>query len=112
TSGLLDDSHRSLTLEFDVGNPDNQLSGGDYAQVQLRLQRKSATLWVPVESLLQTQSGTYVLTVQDGSIHRVPVQEGIRLDSLTEVFGQFSSEDHILSKPSEEIKEGPVDQSS
>lgn len=112
TSGLLDDSHRSLTLEFDVDNPDNQLPGGDYAQVQLRLQRKSATLWVPAESLLQTQSGTYILTVQDGSVHRVPVQEGIRLDSLTEVFGQFSSEDQVLSKPSEEINEGPVGQSS
>lgn len=111
TSGLLDDHHRSLTLEFDVDNPNNQLQGGDYAQVQLQLQRKSSTIWVPAESLLQTQSGTYVLTLQNGSIHRIPVQEGIRLDSLTEVFGQLSLEDQVLSKPSEEIKEGPVDQS-
>lgn len=35
-------------------------------------------------------------------------QRGIRIDTLTEVFGHLSPEDPILLKPSEEIHEGPV----
>ncbi|PPK99242.1 RND family efflux transporter, MFP subunit [Parapedobacter indicus] len=104
TSGLLDQQDRSLTLEFDVPNPLGELQGGDYAQVNLKLQRKSPSHWVPGKSILNTQSGTYVMTLNDQEIRRIPVKEGIRLDTLTEVFGNLSPEDHILLKPSEEIK--------
>jgi len=108
TSGLLDQQDRSLTLEFDVNNMSGELRGGDYAQVKLKLQRKSPTYWVPANSVLTTQSGTYVLTQNDDEIKRVPIKEGIRLDSLTEVFGHVSARDQIILKPSEEIKEGQI----
>lgn len=108
TSGLLDDSQRSLTLEFDVENDNGSLQGGDYAQADLYLKRQSPSVWIPAESLLKTQSGTYVLTVADSSISRVPVEEGIRLDSLIEVFGPLDPQVQILRKPSEEINEGPL----
>jgi RND family efflux transporter MFP subunit len=108
TSGLLNRQDRSLTLEFDVNNPSGELQGGDYAQVKLELQRKSPTNWVPNKSVLTTQSGTYVLTLNNNEIKRVPVKEGIRLDSLTEVFGNIAPQDNIILKPSEEIKEGQI----
>lgn len=104
TSGLLDQQDRSLTLEFDVPNPTGELQGGDYAQVNLKLQRKNPSHWVPGKSILNTQSGTYVMTFNDQEIRRIPVKEGIRLDTLTEVFGNLSPGDHIILKPSEEIK--------
>lgn len=104
TSGLLDRQDRSLTLEFDVSNLSGALQGGDYAQVKLKLQRKDPTHWVPAKSVLTTQSGTYILTLNDHEIKRIPVQEGIRLDSLTEVFGNLSPENNVILKPSEEIK--------
>lgn len=106
TSGMLDTKDRSLTLEFDVSNPDGALQGGDYAQVKLTLQRQSPSFWVKSKSVLQTQSGTYVLTLNDHNIQRIAVNEGIRLDSITEVFGNLSPQDQIILKPSEEIKEG------
>ena len=106
TSGLLDQQDRSLTLEFDVDNPSGGLQGGDYAQVRLKLQRKSPSHWVPSKSVLNTQLGTFVLTLNDNEIKRVAVSEGVRMDTLTEVFGNLSAEDHIILKPSEEIKEG------
>ncbi|HRN55178.1 MAG TPA: efflux RND transporter periplasmic adaptor subunit [Agriterribacter sp.] len=108
TSGLLDRQDRSLTLEFDVNNPLGELQGGDYAQVRLKLQRKSPTNWVPSKSVLTTQSGTYVMMLNNDEIKRIPVKEGIRLDTLTEVFGSLSPQDNIILKPSEEIKEGQI----
>lgn len=110
TSGLLDQQDRSLTLEFDVDNPSGELQGGDYAQVKLKLQRKNPSHWVQSKSVLNTQSGTFVLTLNDNEIKRVLVNEGIRLDTLTEVFGNLSPEDNIILKPSEEIKEGKLNQ--
>jgi RND family efflux transporter MFP subunit len=106
TSGLLDQQDRSLTLEFDVNNPSGELQGGDYAQVKLKLQRKNPSYWVPAKSVLNTQAGTFVMTLNDKEIKRINVKEGIRLDTLTEVFGNLSPQDNIILKPSEEIKEG------
>lgn len=108
TSGLLDQQDRSLTLEFDVNNPSGELQGGDYAQVKLKLQRKAPSYWVKSKSVLNTQSGMYVLTMNNDEVKRVAVNEGIRLDTLTEVFGNLSPEDKIIIKPSEEIKEGKI----
>lgn len=107
TSGLIDQQDRSLTLEFEVNNSSGELQGGDYAQVMLKLKRKSPTFWVKNGSVLNTQSGNYVLTLNGNAVKRIPVKEGIRLDSLTEVFGNLNSGDNIILKPSEEIKEGP-----
>lgn len=108
TSGMLDQQDRSLTLEFDVNNPSGELQGGDYAQVKLKLQRKTSSYWVKNKSVLNTQSGMYVLTINNDEIKRIAVSEGIRLDTLTEVFGNLSPQDNIILKPSEEIKEGKI----
>lgn len=108
TSGLLDQQDRSLTLEFDVSNPSGELQGGDYAQVKLKLKRKSPSNWVQTKSVLNTQSGTYVLTLNNDEVKRIAVSEGVRLDTLTEVFGNLSPADNIIMKPSEEIKEGKI----
>lgn len=108
TSGLLDRGDRSLKLEFDVDNTSGELQGGDYAQVKIALQRKNPTCWVPGESVLQTQSGAFVMTLNNGIIKRIPVKTGIRLDSLTEVFGALLPKDSILLKPSEQINEGKI----
>ncbi len=108
TSDLINQQDRSLTLEFDVNNPSGELRGGEYAQVKLKLQRKDDSHWVPSRSILNTQSGTYVMTLNNKSIKRIAVNEGIRLDTLTEVFGNLSLGDSIILKPSEEIKLGKI----
>lgn len=108
TSGLLNQQDRSLTLEFDVDNPSRELQGGDYAQVKLKLKRKTPSSWVPKKSVLTTQAGTFILILDDQEIKRIPVKEGVHLDTLTEVFGQISTESQIILKPSEEIKEGKI----
>jgi len=46
--------------------------------------------------------------LNNNEVKRIAVNEGIRLDTLTEVFGNLSPEDKIIIKPSEEIKEGKI----
>lgn len=104
TSGLLDQQDRSLTLEFDVNNNAGKLQGGDYAQVTLQLQRQDSTYWVPEQSVVNTQVGVFVLAKNGNNIKRIAVKEGIKIDTLREIFGNLTGEDSILLKPSEELQ--------
>ncbi|MDG2432061.1 MULTISPECIES: efflux RND transporter periplasmic adaptor subunit [Flavobacterium] len=104
SSGFLNRDDRSLTIEFDVDNASGDLQGGDYAQVKLKLQRKAPSYWVKKGSILNTQSGTFVLTFNNNEIKKVAIKEGIKLDTIAEVFGEFSNDDLIVVKPSEEMK--------
>lgn len=109
TSGLLNNQDRSLTLEFDIDNKDKRFKGGDYAQVQLNLQRHNPTYWVNNKSILRSQAGTFVLTLdKEQNLKRIPVKMGAQLDTITEVFGQLALDDLIINKPSEEMKEGKI----
>ncbi|GAC1310073.1 MAG: efflux RND transporter periplasmic adaptor subunit [Mucilaginibacter sp.] len=103
---LLQQTSRSVTVEFDVDNKDMSLSGGEYAQVVLMLRRQEPTLWVPVTSVVHAQSGIFILDADSNRIKRIPVVEGIRKDSLQEVFGQLSLQLKILKTGTEELAEG------
>lgn len=104
SSGLINSQNRALYLEFDVKNSDQNLNGGEYAQVQLTLKRKTATFWVSPENILNTQSGLFVLTQNQDKIQRIAVKEGVRLDTVTEVFGNLKEGDLIVQRPTEQMK--------
>jgi membrane fusion protein, multidrug efflux system len=106
SSKVLNKSLRSLMAEFDISNPDNQLSGGEYVQAEVLFQRPAPSLWVPSSSIVHAPSGVFVLKVEQGIIRRVQVEEGIRQDTLTEVFGSLQENDQIVVKGSEELREG------
>lgn len=104
SSSMINSQNRAVTLEFDVKNTDQSLNGGEYAQVQLKLKRQDATFWVSPKHILKTQSGLFVLTKNNGDIKRIPVKEGVRLDNVTEVFGNFKENDLIVQRPTEQMK--------
>jgi len=106
---VIDPVTRALALEFDVPNTKEELNGGDYTDVQLKLKREHPTLFVPTSSIIQSQSGIFVLRVIDGKeIERVPVKLGQQTAELTEVFGQIQPQDQIVKKASEEINNGQI----
>lgn len=105
-SGLLDQENRSIAAEFDVDNGKRTLAGGEYAQVKLMLKRPDSTLWVPASSVVQAQSGVFVLKVENGVIERIPVALGIRIKEMQEVFGELRSVDEVLKTGTEELEEG------
>lgn len=109
SSRLINRADRSMTLEFDVSNTQQKLNGGEYAQVKLNLQRRAPTFWVSENSILKTQSGRYVFTVNDDNrIHKVIIKEGVRLEDKVEVFGDFGEGKRVIINPSERIEEGSI----
>lgn len=104
-SGLLQAGSRSVMAEFDVDNKDAALNGGEYAQVKLTLRRPEPTVWVPATSVVRAQSGVFILRKDPDGIKRIPVIEGIKKDTLQEVFGEVAADQQIIKKGSEEIHE-------
>ncbi|MFD1630168.1 efflux RND transporter periplasmic adaptor subunit [Pseudopedobacter beijingensis] len=106
-ASIIDDRDRSLALEFDVINNASEMRGGDYAEVSIPFQRKEATWWLPASAIMQTQSGTFVISVNDeGVANRIPVKVGVRQTEKTEVFGHLNETSRIIKQASEEIIEG------
>ncbi len=109
SANVIQKDGRALFTEFDVMNNNEELNGGEYAQVQLELQRSDKTVWVPVSSVIRTQSGTFVLKVENQQkIKRILINEGRRIDTLQEVFGMINVEDKLIKHASEELSEGIV----
>ncbi len=106
SSKTIDPSLRSLMVEFDVNNQDQLLSGGEYTQVHLKLIRQRASWQVPASSIVHAKSGVFVVKIEDQVVQRVPVETGIRQDSLVEVFGNLQEGDLIAVNGSEELREG------
>lgn len=104
SSGMINSQNRAVSLEFDVKNSDQNLNGGEYAQVQLKLKRKTPTFWVSPKSILNTQSGLFVLTQNQTNIQRIAIKKGVRLDTVTEVFGKLKEGDLIVQRPTEQMK--------
>ncbi|HUH28624.1 efflux RND transporter periplasmic adaptor subunit [Gelidibacter sp.] len=101
SSKMINSQNRAITLEFDVKNEDQNLNGGEYAQVHLKLKRQNPTFWVSPKSILKTQSGLFVLTKNQDNIQRIPIKEGVRLDTVTEIFGKLKEGDSIVQRPTE-----------
>lgn len=106
SSGILNPNDRSVMLEFDVDNTANDLHGGEYAQVKIALKRPDSTFWVPTSSVVEAQSGAFIVQVKNSKIKRMPVALGLQIDGQQEVFGNISVRDSILKKGSEELEEG------
>jgi membrane fusion protein, multidrug efflux system len=105
-SGALDVASRSVIAEFDIPNSGTQLRAGQYAKVNIQMMRLQPTLWVPTTSIVQAQSGIFIIKVDSGITKRIAVQTGVVKDTMTEVFGELQPSDIILQKGSEEVKEG------
>jgi len=97
---------RALMVEFDIKNEDGKLKGGEYIHAEITFSRGTPSTWVPSTSIVDAPSGMFVLKVQNNTIRRVAVKQGVRKDGQTEVFGNLKADDIIAVKGSEELREG------
>lgn len=106
SSEVLDKSLRSLMVEFDIDNTNRKLNGGEYIQAEVNFRRSAPSIWVPVTSVVNAPSGMFVLEVQGDTLRRVMVKQGVRKDSVIEVYGELEEKDVIVVNASEELREG------
>lgn len=99
---------RSEAIEIDVLNKDGQLKPGMYAEVKIPMLSGAKSLLVPNAAIVRSTEREYVITVREGKAKLIDIKEGLAGKDSTEVFGALVASDHIVTKASEEIKDGTV----
>ncbi|WP_234733575.1 efflux RND transporter periplasmic adaptor subunit [Tellurirhabdus bombi] len=100
------EENRAMIAEFDVNNASHELKAGMYAEVRLPLERPVRTLFVPTSSVVSSSEKVFVIRVKDNKAIWVPVEKGVVVDSLVEVFGSLQVGESIVRVASEELRDG------
>ncbi len=108
TSGALDPRSRTLRVELDVDNADHALLPGRAVDVLWPLDADGEQLFVPATALVRTTEGTWVWAVRNGSLVRVEVDEQLREGTDVAVSGALEPGDHVVTRGSEDLVEGPL----
>ncbi|XAZ81894.1 efflux RND transporter periplasmic adaptor subunit (plasmid) [Fibrella sp. ES10-3-2-2] len=96
---------RAELIEVEVNNPGMRLMPGMYASVGFPVQRRDKSLYVPKTAVVTSMEGTYVIAVQDGKTHYVPVQTGNESEDQVEVIGKLKPNEPVLASASDDIRD-------
>ncbi|MFC4870880.1 efflux RND transporter periplasmic adaptor subunit [Negadavirga shengliensis] len=109
-SGSINPQTRTETWEYEFDNTDGILKPGMYATAKLKLNRKEESFVVPTAAVATTLEKKFVIRVRDGFTEWVDVRTGISKGGKTEIFGPVNAGDILLSRASDELKQGqPVE---
>jgi membrane fusion protein (multidrug efflux system) len=103
---VIDAKTRTMPVELDVKNGNGALAPGMFAEVTWPVRKPRMSLLVPPTSVVTTTEKVFVIRVKDGKAEWVPVKKGAASGDLVEVFGDLSSNDKIVKRGSDELREG------
>ena len=105
-SGSLDAKLRSQHIEMDVINANHQLIPGMVAEVSIPQTVNANAYSVPTSAVLNSSTGVFVISIRNSLNLWLPIKTGRTYDGKTEIFGAIQSGDTILTRASEEIRNG------
>src|SRR5206468_3143878 len=73
----LDPETRNMRTEIDLSNPEERLYPGMYAEVSLEMNRRPDALTVPAAAVGSDGDGSFVDTITDNRITRLPIKTGL-----------------------------------
>lgn len=107
-SGALNLSNRTEIWEFLYPNKANQLKSGMFANANIKFTRAAPTFFVPASAVVTNLERRFVIRVKDGKTQWVDIRNGISVNDGTEIFGDIMEGDTLISRGTDEIKEGIV----
>lgn len=105
-SGSINPQTRTEIWEYEFDNQEGILKPGMYAMAALILNRAEESFVVPSAAVATTLEKKFVIRVKDGVMEWVDVRTGISKNGKTEIFGELNSGDILLSRASDELKQG------
>ena len=103
----LDPVSRTLQVELQVDNPKRELFPGAYAIVRLNLASSTATLRLPVNTILFRAAGLQVATVgSDRRLTLKKITQGRDFGTEIEVLSGIGPDDDIVVNPPDSITDG------
>jgi len=113
----LDRQTRTMETEIDVPNADGRLVPGMYAETELELLKKAASLTVPIQAVSRNGKEATVLVVGPGNrIEERPVQLGVEGARRLEVVSGLAEGDRVVIgsrsqfRPGESVEPRPIEE--
>jgi membrane fusion protein, multidrug efflux system len=85
-SPMIDVGTRTFQVKAQVDNTDHLLNPGMFARVRVVTEVFEEALIVPWESVIQTESETYIYTIQDDLARKIPVRLGVVTPEWAQLF--------------------------
>ncbi|HWV72145.1 MAG TPA: efflux RND transporter periplasmic adaptor subunit [Pseudosphingobacterium sp.] len=104
-AGALDTRLRSQRIEMDVNNANKALLPGMITEVEVPLTGEEHTFVVPLEAVLNSTLGTYVIKVEHDSTKWIPIKTGRQADGKMEIFGDLKESDQLVKLATEEVRD-------
>jgi membrane fusion protein, multidrug efflux system len=105
TSGVLDQTTRTLRVELNVPGGDVVLPGA-FVYVKLHVPRERPVPVIPASALVVRKEGTLVARVRDGAVTMVPVKLGRDFGKEIEVVEGVMPGDEVVVQPSDTLDTG------
>jgi RND family efflux transporter MFP subunit len=102
----VDIATRTMAVELDVTNTQEQLAPGTFCQVRWPVKRQAPSLFVPSSSVAATTDRTFVIRVRDGKTEWVDIRTGLTSGTIVEVFGDLKPGDQVAGRGTDELRAG------
>ena len=106
-SPTVDMKTRTFLVKAKVANPDRRLNPGMFARVSLVTAVHDQAAVVPWQSVIQTETDTYIYVLKDGLAHRVDIRLGKVTPQWAEVLSpQLKADTPVVAEGKFMVKEG------
>lgn len=97
---------RTMQVELDYRNADDQITPGSFANVDWPIQRAYPTLFVPSSAVTTDLQRTFVIRVRQRKAEWVDVKTGVTVNGKAEVFGDLKADDVVVRNATDSIRAG------
>jgi membrane fusion protein (multidrug efflux system) len=99
----VDPVNRTATVKARLPNPNRVLRPGQFASVELPLERRPRAVVVPEEAIVSDGEQALVYVVQDGVATARPVETGLRIPGHVEIRTGLTAGEHIVRTGHEKL---------
>ena len=108
SSQSLNNSYRSETIEMDIENTKEVFKPGMYAEVILAVSGSRNAFTVPKSAVITSTERKFIILANGRIAHWCDISEGNEKGDSVEIFGDLQVGDEILTKASQQIRDGQV----
>jgi membrane fusion protein, multidrug efflux system len=105
SAGSLNEGIRSEAVEIDVTSNNNIIKPGMSAEVDIPLSSDASAYVVPSSAIITSTEKKYVIEVLNNKTKFIEIKEGISKNDSTEIFGNITGQEAIITNGNTEIKE-------
>jgi len=106
-ANMVNNSSKTMEVQIDIPNRNNDIKAGMYAEVNLQLQSDGKKLSLPNEALIAVKSEYFIYKVKDGVVQKILIKKGLSNNQFFEIkSNQITDSDNIIIEGKALVKDG------